>query len=124
MQCKDAKGGNVADYIPQLARFDPNLWSVAICTVDGQRASWGDAKKPFCVQSVSKAFNYAIAASERGADFVHQHVGQEPSGRLFNEICLDSHSRFELIERYKPFRQTPQPYDQLWCHSSYNFDAK
>uniref|UniRef100_A0A914EFU2 glutaminase n=1 Tax=Acrobeloides nanus TaxID=290746 RepID=A0A914EFU2_9BILA len=91
--CKPVTQGKVADYIPQLSRFDPNLWGVAICSVDGQRAAWGDAKKPFCVQSVSKAFNYAIAASERGADYVHQFVGQEPSGRLFNEICLDPHNK-------------------------------
>lgn len=27
----------VADYIPQLAKFSSNLWGVAVCTVDGQR---------------------------------------------------------------------------------------
>lgn len=82
----------MATYIPQLSRVNPNKWGVAICTVDGQRVSWGDCKESFCFQSISKAFNYAIAASELGADVVHSYVGQEPSGRLFNEICLDNNS--------------------------------
>lgn len=69
--------------------MSPDYWGVSLCTVDGQRAHFGDSKVPFCVQSVSKAFNYAIAASELGAEYVHKYVGQEPSGRLFNEICLD-----------------------------------
>ncbi|VDO98231.1 unnamed protein product, partial [Heligmosomoides polygyrus] len=55
--------------------------------------SFGDSKTPFCVQSVSKTFNYAIAASDLGADYVHSYVGQEPSGRFFNEICLDSKNK-------------------------------
>lgn len=60
----------VADYIPQLARCDPSNWAVSICTVDGQRRSWGDAKVPFCLQSVSKPFTYTIALEELGADEV------------------------------------------------------
>ena len=91
------KAGKVASYIPQLARQNPESWGVSICTVDGQRISFGDTKSPFCIQSVSKAFNYAIAASDLGADLVHQYVGQEPSGRLFNEICLDIKSIVLLI---------------------------
>ncbi|GMR34300.1 hypothetical protein PMAYCL1PPCAC_04495 [Pristionchus mayeri] len=85
--------GNVATYIPQLARIDPNIWGMSICTIDGQRFSLGDCKTNFCFQSVSKAFNYAIVASDIGADVVHSYIGHEPSGRLFNEICLDANGK-------------------------------
>ncbi|CDH93328.1 glutaminase [Caenorhabditis elegans] len=90
--CRESKEGEVASYIPQLARQSPHLWGMSICTIDGQRFSLGDSKKNFCLQSVSKAFNYAIVASEIGSHVLHQYVGHEPSGRLFNEICLDSNN--------------------------------
>ncbi|CAJ0959639.1 unnamed protein product, partial [Mesorhabditis belari] len=92
-ECRGINGGTVATYIPQLARCDPNLWGVSICTIDGQRVSFGDSKVNFCIQSVSKAFNYAIVASDLGAEKVHSYVGHEPSGRLFNEICLDPNGK-------------------------------
>uniref|UniRef100_A0A914EJH3 glutaminase n=2 Tax=Acrobeloides nanus TaxID=290746 RepID=A0A914EJH3_9BILA len=88
--CTDIRTGHVATYIPQLAREDPDRWGMSICTIDGQRYSLGDCKIPFCLQSISKAFNYAIVASDIGADDLHSFVGHEPSGRLYNEICLDS----------------------------------
>uniref|UniRef100_A0AC34FBB4 Glutaminase n=1 Tax=Panagrolaimus sp. ES5 TaxID=591445 RepID=A0AC34FBB4_9BILA len=91
--CRSETSGNVATYIPQLARQDPNRWGLSICTIDGQKFSLGDSKIPFCVQSVSKAFNYAIVASDSGADYVHSYVGHEPSGRLYNEICLDANGK-------------------------------
>uniref|UniRef100_A0A0N4UBR0 glutaminase n=1 Tax=Dracunculus medinensis TaxID=318479 RepID=A0A0N4UBR0_DRAME len=92
-ECRELHDGNVATYIPQLARQDPNKWGVSICTIDGQRISFGDSKHHFCFQSISKAFNYAILASDVGADYVHDFVGHEPSGRLFNEICLDCNGK-------------------------------
>lgn len=41
----------VASYIPQLARFHPDLWGVAVCSVDGQRYEIGDTTTNFTMQS-------------------------------------------------------------------------
>ncbi len=85
--------GKVATYIPQLAQVSPELFGAAVCTVDGQRWSSGDARIPFSLQSVSKPINYCLALEENGRDKVHQHVGREPSGHSFNAITLDSQNR-------------------------------
>ncbi|MBK8260725.1 MAG: glutaminase A [Nannocystis sp.] len=81
--------GRVAQYIPQLARVDPEQLAVAVCTIDGQRFAVGDAGVDFCVQSCCKPINYCAALELRGEAFVHAHVGREPSGRSFNEIALN-----------------------------------
>ncbi|KAI1283013.1 Glutaminase kidney isoform, mitochondrial [Halotydeus destructor] len=91
-KCKVNTGGKVADYIPQLSKYNPDLWGVSICTVDGQRYAIGDTEVPFTIQSSGKPVNYAIALDKLGADVVHKSVGQEPSGRMFNELVLD-HNR-------------------------------
>uniref|UniRef100_A0A8C4WYM9 glutaminase n=1 Tax=Eptatretus burgeri TaxID=7764 RepID=A0A8C4WYM9_EPTBU len=93
---ENAKGltwGKVADYIPQLAKFNPNLWGVSLCTVDGQRHSIGDTKVPFCLQSCMKPLKYAIAAHDLGTKFVHQFVGKEPSGLRFDTLSLNEHNK-------------------------------
>ena len=35
--------------------------------------------------------------NELGAEVVHKYVGHEPSGRNFNEICLDGHNKGSSI---------------------------
>ncbi|XP_006820375.2 glutaminase kidney isoform, mitochondrial-like [Saccoglossus kowalevskii] len=93
VEAKSNTDGKVANYIPQLSRYRPNYWGVSVCTVDGQRYSIGDTNVPFCLQSCSKALTYAIACTEKGADHVHKYVGQEPSGRSFNELSLDHNKK-------------------------------
>ncbi|NNU17611.1 glutaminase A [Parvularcula sp. ZS-1/3] len=83
------ESGQVANYIPQLASVDPDLFAVAVCTVDGQQFSLGDDHESFCVQSTCKPVSYAIALDALGRDAVHRHVGREPSGRGFNELTLN-----------------------------------
>ncbi|XP_063790152.1 glutaminase kidney isoform, mitochondrial-like isoform X2 [Pseudophryne corroboree] len=86
---KKLSGGKVADYIPQLSKFSPDLWGVSICTVDGQRHSVGDTKVPFCLQSCVKPLKYAIAVNDLSTEYVHRYVGKEPSGLRFNKLFLD-----------------------------------
>lgn len=92
-QVEKQTDGKVADYIPQLAKFNPELWGVSLCTVDGQRHSVGDTKQPFCLQSCVKPLQYAIAVHEEGTDIVHRYVGMEPSGVKFNMLSLDDEDK-------------------------------
>ncbi|XP_041633147.1 glutaminase liver isoform, mitochondrial isoform X3 [Drosophila kikkawai] len=92
-RCKSNTLGKLADYIPQLARYSPDFWGVSICTVDGQRYSIGDVDEPFTLQSCSKPLTYAIALEKLGPKVVHSYVGQEPSGRIFNELVLDQNKK-------------------------------
>ncbi|XP_056157806.1 glutaminase 2b [Lampris incognitus] len=90
---KEQSEGQVADYIPHLAKFSPDLWGVSLCTVDGQRHSIGDTKQPFCLQSCVKPLEYAIAVHEAGTEKVHRYVGMEPSGLKFNKLSLDEEDK-------------------------------
>ncbi|XP_072764187.1 glutaminase liver isoform, mitochondrial isoform X2 [Anoplolepis gracilipes] len=92
-KCKTNTEGKVASYIPQLARMNPEYWGVSVCTIDGQRFSIGDTTIPFTLQSCSKPLTYAIALDRLGPEVVHQYVGQEPSGRNFNELVLDHNKK-------------------------------
>lgn len=74
-----------------------DYWGVSVCTIDGQRFSIGDTSIPFTLQSCSKPLTYAIALDRLGQELVHQYVGQEPSGRNFNELVLDYNSESYLI---------------------------
>lgn len=77
--------GKVADYIPALARVDPNKFGMAIALGDGPMRCLGDSDEPFSIQSISKVFTLSMALQTIG-DMVWQRVGREPSGSAFNSI--------------------------------------
>ena len=77
--------GKVADYIPALARVDPEHFGLAVMTVDGEAAMVGDAEVPFSIQSVSKVFTLTMALEKVGSD-LWDRVGREPSGSRFNSM--------------------------------------
>lgn len=81
--------GEVADYIPELAKADPDRFGIVIATVDGEVYSAGDADVEFSIQSISKPFTYALAIADQGLEGVLKHIDVEPSGDAFNEISLE-----------------------------------
>jgi len=84
----DDRTGAVADYIPTLRDADPDKFGIAICSADGQTFSIGDTTHRFSIQSTSKVVNLALAYEEHGPDGVHERVGMEPSGGVFNDAVL------------------------------------
>jgi len=89
----DHRNGALADYIPELARVEPDSFGIAIATARGRVYSVGDARIEFTIQSVSKAFAYCLAVEQVGRDQVARRVGVEPSGDAFNAIEFDPHTR-------------------------------
>lgn len=79
--------GDVADYIPELAKVDPDQFGIAVAMADGSLHLAGDAETPFSIQSVSKVFALALALGRVG-DQLWRRVGREPSGQSFNSILL------------------------------------
>lgn len=81
--------GKVADYIPELAKADPEHCGVALASVHGRVYVAGDCDVAFTIQSASKPFVYALALEDLGLDEVARHIDFEPSGEPFNAISLD-----------------------------------
>ena len=63
---KDNQSGKVADYIPELAKADPNAFGICVVTRDGQVFEVGDTDQQFTIQSVSKPFVYGMALQDTG----------------------------------------------------------
>ncbi|WP_197023082.1 MULTISPECIES: glutaminase A [Xanthobacter] len=80
--------GEVASYIPELGKANPDHFGIAVATTDGHVYEAGDTQVPFTIQSVSKAMVFALALDLLGAERVEAAIGVEPSGEAFNSIRL------------------------------------
>ena len=78
--------GKNADYIPALAKVDPNLFGIAIVTVDGKVFQKGDVGSRFSIQSISKVFTLASVMETAGASAVEEKIGVDATGQVFNSI--------------------------------------
>lgn len=77
--------GEVANYIPELAKIDPRQFAMTVATVDGKTYSCGSHDRLISIQSISKVFVLTMAM-ELLQDELWKRVGREPSGTAFNSL--------------------------------------
>lgn len=85
--CREyAEKGNVADYIPELAKADKKLYGAYIVQEGGDDFMFGDYDVKFTMQSVSKVVTLTRALLDIGFDEILKKVTFEPTDYGFNSI--------------------------------------
>lgn len=80
-----AQVGKQADYIPALAKVNPDQFGMCIHTIQEDIFELGKATTRFSIQSIAKVFSLAVCLSIEG-DNLWRRVGKEPSGTAFNSL--------------------------------------
>ncbi len=84
--------GEVARYIPALAKEPHDRFGMSIHTIDNQHYTIGDSQHPFSIQSISKLFTLQFLVRNMG-EAVWDIIGKEPSGDPFNSLVLLEHEK-------------------------------
>src|SRR4026208_339586 len=90
---KTLKEGKNADYIPALAKVDPNLFGIALVTTDGKVYSAGDLTTEVSIQSISKVFTMAQVIQEQGLEAIEKRIGVDANGARLHSII-----RAEIVQ--------------------------
>jgi glutaminase len=78
--------GEVADYIPALAKVPRGLFGVCVVDAAGEVHSAGDAEVEFSIQSVSKPFVFALICQAIGEAAAREKLGVNSTGLPFNSV--------------------------------------
>jgi glutaminase len=78
--------GKVAEYIPALAKVDPDLFGIAVVGVSGRTFTAGDSSASFTIQSVSKPFAFALVCDVLGAEEARTKLGVNSTGLAFDSL--------------------------------------
>ena len=85
-QVKGNTDGKNADYIPDLANIDKNLFGISICLLNGQKITIGDYNYRFGIESVSKVHTAILVLRQYGAQKILDMIGADATGLPFNSI--------------------------------------
>lgn len=83
---RDLGEGQVADYIPALAKAPPDAFGVCVVGVRGRVFTIGDAEEEFTIQSISKLFVFAAVCDLLGADEARSQLGVNSTGLPFDSV--------------------------------------
>jgi glutaminase len=83
---REVPDGMVASYIPALAAVRPDLFGLSVVAANGNVHSAGDSLHPFTIQSISKAFVFALVLEAVGADEARRRLGVNSTGLPFNSV--------------------------------------
>ena len=78
--------GRVADYIPELAKANPDALGIYVIGSEGKHSWAGDRHQPFTIQSVVKPILLLQALLDNGVELVQSRVGVEATGKPFDAI--------------------------------------
>src|SRR5678816_2708908 len=84
------RDGQVATYIPELAKANPDWFGICLVTTGGHVYEVGDSRQHFTIQSVSKPFVYGLALEDNTRAEVLKKISVEPTGDAFNAISLEA----------------------------------
>ena len=100
---KDLQEGANADYIPALAEVDPNLFGIALITVDGKVYTVGDVTTEVSIQSISKVFTMARVIQDSGPEAISSNMGVDATGQVFNSIvAVEQYQGHEMNAMVNP----------------------
>jgi glutaminase len=113
--------GKNADYIPALAKVDPQLFGIALVTADGRVYTVGDLKTEVSIQSISKVFTMARVIQDSGTASIEKNMGVDATGQAFNSIvAIEQHKGAEMNAMVNPGAITAtsmvggQSADEIW----------
>ena len=78
--------GQVADYIPVLAKASPNWFGISVVGAGGNSFEIGDVATTFSIQSVSKPFVFALVCDAIGYGEARQRLGVNSTGFPFDSL--------------------------------------
>lgn len=84
--------GNLANYIPELAKANRNDLGIYIISSDDRINRAGDYNKKFTIQSIVKPILLLLALMDNGIEEVRNHVGVEATGKPFDAINVTEQS--------------------------------